>query len=76
MKINFTWSLGIFLTLDKRKEVKMPNIQKYKSIALNHNSGEKLSEIAVYNNRAKGRELAGMIDRRYEDIITNNNPDD
>ena len=53
----------------------MPNIQKYKSIALNHNSYEKLSEIAVYNNRAKGRELAGMIDKRHEDIILSNNPD-
>tara|TARA_B100001540_G_scaffold140148_1_gene124606 strand:- start:337 stop:501 length:165 start_codon:yes stop_codon:yes gene_type:complete len=53
----------------------MPNIQKYKSIALNHDSYEKLSEIAVCNNRAKGRELAGMIDKRHEDIILSNNPD-
>ncbi len=41
----------------------MPDIQKYKSIALNHASYEKLAAIADTNNRAKGRELAGMIDK-------------
>ena len=53
----------------------MPNIQKYKSIALNHESYDKLSEIAERNNRAKGRELAGMISRRHQEIIDNDNPD-
>ena len=47
----------------------MPDIQKYKSIALNHASYEKLAAIAETNNRAKGRELAGMIDKRYEEVI-------
>ena len=47
----------------------MPDIQKYKSIALNNASYEKLAAIADTNNRAKGRELAGMIDKRYQEVI-------
>ncbi len=47
----------------------MPDVQKYKSIALNHASYEKLAAIADTNNRAKGRELAGMIDKRYEEVV-------
>ncbi len=47
----------------------MPDIQKYKSIALNHDSYEKLAAIADANNRAKGRELAGMIDKRHREVI-------
>lgn len=47
----------------------MPDIQKYKSIALNHESYNKLSEIADKENRAKGRELAGMIDKRYKEVV-------
>ena len=47
----------------------MPDIQKYKSIALNHDSYQKLAAMAETNNRAKGRELAGMIDKRYEEVV-------
>jgi|TARA_R110000796_G_scaffold228729_1_gene345967 hypothetical protein len=51
------------------EEKNMPDIQKYKSIALNHDSYEKLAAIADANNRAKGRELAGMIDKRHREVI-------
>jgi hypothetical protein len=53
----------------------MPDIQKYKSIALNHDSYNKLAEIAAKNNRAKGRELAGMIDKRHSEVVVNGRAD-
>jgi len=54
----------------------MPDIQKYKSIALNHDSYKKLAAIADKNNRAKGRELAGMIDKRHKEVIQSKNWDE
>jgi hypothetical protein len=59
-----------------KKEKYMPDIQKYKSIALNHDSYEKLAAIAEKNNRAKGRELAGMIDKRHKEVIQSKNWDE
>lgn len=47
----------------------MPNKNKYKSIALNTESYEKLQSIAATNNRAKNRELAGMIEEKYQQIF-------
>ena len=47
----------------------MPDIQKYKSVALNNESYKKLSEISEINNRAKGRELAGLIEQGYKDTV-------
>ena len=37
---------------------------------------EKLAAIAEKNNRAKGRELAGMIDKRHKEVISSKNWDE
>lgn len=44
----------------------------YKSVALNSESYKKLNSIANSNNRAKNRELAGLIDAKYDETFDKN----
>tara|TARA_B100000212_G_scaffold342385_1_gene329265 strand:+ start:2387 stop:2806 length:420 start_codon:yes stop_codon:yes gene_type:complete len=44
----------------------------YKSVALNIESYKKLQSIASSNNRAKNRELAGLIDTKYDEVFDRN----
>ena len=49
----------------------MPDKQSYNSVALKKSSYNQLVEIAEKENRPKGRELAGLIDKRHKQLFNN-----